>query len=104
MDSTNISLRCGEADYVIVGGGSAGCTLAGRLSEDPGFRVALLEAGGDNNNWVVNTPAAVFLQLRTIPKINSTRRANGVQYNAETSRAFAKVRRTGSRPSQERET
>ena len=35
-----------EFDYVIVGGGSAGCALAGRLSEDPGTTVCVLEAGG----------------------------------------------------------
>jgi choline dehydrogenase-like flavoprotein len=52
-----------EFDYVIAGGGSAGCVLAGRLSEDPALRVCLLEAGGAGDSWVVNTPAAVIVMV-----------------------------------------
>lgn len=41
----------GEFDYVIAGGGAAGCVLANRLSADPDVRVLLLEAGNDER-WI----------------------------------------------------
>ena len=50
-------------DFVVVGGGSAGCALAGRLSEDPKTSVALIEAGGRGDSWVVTTPGALALMV-----------------------------------------
>ena len=43
-------------DYVIVGGGSAGCVLAHRLTESPDVRVLLLEAGGRDTNPLISIP------------------------------------------------
>ncbi len=46
-------------DYIIVGAGSAGCTLANRLSENPDVKVCLIEAGKKDNNLMVRMPAGV---------------------------------------------
>ena len=46
-------------DYLIIGGGSAGSVLAGRLSEAPSVRVTLLEAGGADSSVLIHCPAGL---------------------------------------------
>ncbi|MGB1149702.1 MAG: GMC family oxidoreductase N-terminal domain-containing protein, partial [Alphaproteobacteria bacterium] len=46
-----------EFDYVIAGGGSAGCALAARLAEDPGVSVCIVEAGGPGRDLFIRMPA-----------------------------------------------
>ena len=52
-------------DYVIVGAGSAGCAVAGRLSEDPAISVLVLEAGGKDRSLNIKIPAAFSKQFKT---------------------------------------
>jgi choline dehydrogenase len=53
-----------EFDYVVVGGGTAGCTVAGRLSELGGVTVCLVEAGPDDRNPMLRIPGLGFVATR----------------------------------------
>jgi choline dehydrogenase len=52
-------------DYVVVGGGTAGCALAARLSEDPARTVCLLEAGGRGKSLFVDVPGTIVMAQRS---------------------------------------
>src|SRR4051812_49827459 len=52
-------------DYVIVGAGSAGCVLAYRLGEDPGVRIAVIEAGPADTDPQIHVPFAFGALLKS---------------------------------------
>jgi choline dehydrogenase len=64
-----------QADYVIVGAGSAGCVLANRLTEIPGTRVILIEAGGRDWNPLIHIPAG-YMKLLDHPRLTWGYRAD----------------------------
>lgn len=60
-----------EFDYIIAGGGSAGCVLANRLSADKDITVCLIEAGGSGKSLLIRAPAGAAAMISGRPKINN---------------------------------
>jgi len=56
-------------DYIIIGGGSAGCVLANRLTNNEQYNVALFEAGKPSDIWKVKMPLAILYTMHD-PKYN----------------------------------
>ena len=50
-------------DYIIVGGGTAGCVLANRLSADPNTSVLLVEAGGQDDYFRIDIPVGYLYTI-----------------------------------------
>ena len=65
-----------EFDYVIAGGGSAGCALGARLAEDPRVSVAIVEAGGHGRDLLYECPPEMdlFLAIQNLIGVMSLHR------------------------------
>lgn len=73
-----------QADYVIVGAGSAGCVLANRLSADPDTRVVLLEAGNDDRPTKAPSQAYLNMMIHMVAGFIETRMHPKTSWNYNT--------------------
>ena len=82
-------------DYVLAGGGSAGSTLAARLSEDPRVTVCLIEAGGEGKGILVRAPIGVAAMLSGQPKCHSQGSTAAAAISLAARHSAARVRSMG---------
>ena len=73
QDRRGLDSRLMNFDYVIIGGGSAGCCLAGRLSEDPNKSVCLIEAGPTDNDPRIGIPLAILTPAGRLQRLKRSR-------------------------------
>ncbi|ANM14439.1 MULTISPECIES: GMC family oxidoreductase [unclassified Rhizobium] len=70
-------------DYIVVGGGSAGCAIAGRLSEDPAVSVTLFEAGPRDSSMWIRFPVTFYKSFKSSLlqwyKIETLKHQNGLE-------------------------
>lgn len=59
MTASSRASAAGEFDYLVIGAGSAGCAVAGRLAETPTTSVAVIESGGPDDHYLIWTPVGL---------------------------------------------
>lgn len=82
-----------EADYIVVGGGSAGCVLASRLSENPETKVILIEAGSRDSSPYIHLPVTYY--KTTGPKFTWGYRTAPLKHQNNISTPYAQARVLG---------